>query len=65
MAAAVSRGQGFALIGTYIADGHEKTIKTFPLPEDAVPAWLVMAWRKERFDEQIALLGKLLQGSCS
>jgi len=45
MAAAVSRGLGFTLIGDYIAKGHEDSIKTFPLPEQAIPSWLVLAWR--------------------
>lgn len=61
MAAAISRGLGFTLIGTYIADGHEKTIKTFPLPADVIPSWLVLAWRKDHQSEEIEMLQRIIQ----
>lgn len=60
MAAAISRGLGFALIGTYIANGHEDTIKTFPLPENVIPSWLVLAWKNDRLSDAIRFLCDLL-----
>lgn len=60
MASAISRGLGFTLIGTYIAEGHENTIRTFPMPENAIPSWLVLAWRKDHLSDEIRTLRDLL-----
>ncbi len=60
MAAAVSRGLGFTLIGTYISEGHEDTIRTFPLPDGAIPSWLVLAWQDNRLTDEIRVLTRLL-----
>lgn len=61
MATAISRGLGFALIGTYIAQGRENSIRTFPMPDSAIPSWLVLAWRNGHLTDETKALGDCME----